>query len=397
MKEWGSIRLVQQGVGSCFSDGQEVDMSENERCITFPNGSWRLTNSTHNDVVLVVDDDPGVLKSVSSLLAEHYTVIACPSAGEAFKYASNGKISVVLSDVKMPMVSGIELLDHMRSLLPDVPVILMTAYAEIDTALSALKKKAFDLIIKPFDPDLLMEVLARAIASRRSAVREREQRFVLQDAVREKSVELAKALEQVKGMSFEVVERLTAAAECRDTDTGEHIIRIGKYAGHVARRLNLDDDFIENIMFASQMHDIGKIGIPDNILLKPGGLTQEEFAIMKNHTLIGERILRGPTSPVLKMAASIAISHHERWDGGGYPHGLKEENIPLEGRIVFLCDQYDALRSRRPYKEPLSHERVREIILAGDGRSMPEYFDPGVLEVFRETHAKFDLIFERYQ
>ncbi len=119
--------------------------------------------------------------------------------------------------------------------------------------------------------------------------------------------------------------------------SGEHIIRIGKYAGHVARRLNLDDDFIENIMFASQMHDIGKIGIPDNILLKPGGLTQEEFAIMKNHTLIGERILRGPTSAVLKMAASIAISHHERWDGGGYPHGLKERRFRWKAGLFFLC------------------------------------------------------------
>lgn len=372
-------------------------MSVDEKIITFPGSGRRSANRTHTDVVLVVDDDPGVLKSVSSLLSEYYTVVACPSASEAFRYASEGKVSVVLSDVKMPMISGIDLLDHMRRLLPDVPVILMTAYAEIDTALSAVKKKAFDMIIKPFDPDQMLETLARAIASQRSAEREREQRFVLQDAVRDKSAELAKALDQVKGMSFEVVERLTAAAECRDTDTGEHIIRIGKYAGHVARRLNLGDEFFENIMFASQMHDIGKIGIPDNILLKSGGLTREEFTIMKNHTLIGERILRGPTSAVLKMAATIAISHHERWDGGGYPHGLKGESIPLAGRIVFLCDQYDALRSRRPYKEPLSHERAKEIIVAGDGRSMPEYFDPEVLNVFRETHAKFDLIFERYQ
>lgn len=372
-------------------------MTEEGKGIACPSADRQLASVLHNDVVLVVDDDPGVLKSVSYLLSERYTVIACTSAEEAFSRAREAEVSAVLSDVKMPSVSGLELLERMRLLLPDVPVILMTAYVEIDTALTALKKKAFDFIIKPFEPEQLMDAVARAVASRRSAVHEREMRFVLLDAVQEKSAELAKALDQVKGMSFEMVERLTAAAECRDTDTGEHIIRIGKYAEHVARTLNLDADFIENIMFASQMHDIGKIGIPDNILLKPGGLTQEEFAIMKNHTLIGARILRGPKSAVLKMAASIAISHHERWDGGGYPHGLKGENIPLEGRIVFLCDQYDALRSRRPYKEPLSHERVCEIILVGDGRSMPEYFDPAVLEVFRETHAKFDLIFERYQ
>lgn len=356
-----------------------------------------LTDGARAESILIVDDDPGVLKSIVYLLADRYNVISCSSAEEAFSCARGNDICAVLSDVKMPAISGIELLDRMRTLLPDVPVVLMTGYAEIDTAINALKKKAFDLIIKPFDPDLLMETIARAVSSRRSVLRDRQQRAVLQDAVREKSAELARALEQVKGMSFEVVERLTSAAECRDTDTGEHIIRIGKYAEHVARKLEQNEDFVKNILYASQMHDIGKIGIPDSILLKPHGLTAEEFEIMKTHTLIGERILREPTSAVLKMAATIAISHHERWDGGGYPNGLAGEAIPLAGRIVFLCDQYDALRSKRPYKPAHSHDRVCEIIMTGDGRSMPEYFDPAVLEIFRMTHEKFDLIFERYQ
>lgn len=357
----------------------------------------RLTRIGRTDVVLVVDDDPGVLKSLSCLLSERYVVIACSGAEEAFSRTRDGEIAAVLSDIKMPSVSGLELLERMRTLLPDVPVILMTAYAEIDAALSALKNKAFDFIIKPFDPDKLLETVERAVTSRRIALREREHRNELQESVRQKSAELARVLEQMKGMSFEMVERLTVAAECRDTDTGDHIIRIGKYAEHVARQFGMNEEFIENIMFASQMHDIGKIGIPDSILLKPGPLTSDEFEVMKTHTLIGERILRGPTSPVLRMASVIAISHHERWDGGGYPRGLNAEEIPVEGRIVFLCDQYDALRSKRPYKSPFSHERVCEIIIEGDGRSMPSFFDPGVLEIFRRTHEKFNLIYERYQ
>lgn len=364
---------------------------------TSPQSADRPMEGSRSERILVVDDDAGVLKSIVYLLADRYDVIACSCAEEAFARARGHEISAVLSDVKMPSISGIELLDRMRTILPDVPVVLMTGYAEIDTAINALKKKAFDFIIKPFDPSLLLDTVARAVSSHRSVLRDRQQRVVLQEAVRGKSAELAIALEQVKGMSFEVVERLTAAAECRDTDTGEHIVRIGKYAEHVARKLELNEEFIKNILYASQMHDIGKIGIPDSILLKPGGLTVEEFEVMKTHTLIGERILREPRSEVLKMAATIAISHHERWDGGGYPNGLAGTKIPLEGRIVFLCDQYDALRSRRPYKPSFSHERTCEIILVGDGRSIPEYFDPTVLEIFRSTHEKFDLIFERYQ
>jgi putative two-component system response regulator len=205
----------------------------------------------------------------------------------------------------------------------------------------------------------------------------------------DKIKELSDTIIEIKAIYSEITKRITSAVEYRDTYTGNHIVRVGIYAASLARELNISEEFNKSINFASQFHDIGMIGVPDNILLKPDKLTESEFEIIKGHTRMGSSILNGTVFPVIKMAETIALQHHERWDGSGYPYGLKGEDIAIESRIVIICDQYDALSMKKPYKEPLSEEKILDILTIGDGRTMPNHFDPEVLEAFKRLLPKF--------
>lgn len=196
---------------------------------------------------------------------------------------------------------------------------------------------------------------------------------------------------------LETVQRLTLVAEYKDDDARMHGNRISRYAELVVRELGIPMDEGEIMSFASPMHDIGKVGVPDSILLKQGALTPQEFEIMKTHTTIGARIVRGSENPYLVSAGKFALYHHERWDGTGYPQELRGEEIPIEGRIMYLLDLYDALRSRRPYKPPFRHEVAASIIIQGDYRSSPGHFDPTMLEIFKANEDSFRRIFDDNQ
>ena len=345
--------------------------------------------------VMVVDDDPDMLDSISMLLLTNgFTVSTYDDGHNALASFRESVPDVVLTDVNMPKMSGIELLESIRDFDRETPVILMSGAAELATAISAIKMRAFEFLIKPFDMLLLTNSIERAVDYKRLLLLEKNYKTELEQTVVSRTRELVVALDNQKKMMQEVIERLTTAAEMRDGDTGIHNSRIGHYVNLVASNLNVSQVFIENVTVASVMHDIGKIGIPDAILFKAGRLNKCEFEIMKTHTLIGEQILCDASHPLLQMAASVALTHHERWDGTGYPHGLRGNDIPLEGRIVMLADVYDALRSKRAYKAPYDHATACSVILDGDGQTKPEHFDPEILRIFKEKSQRFEEIFD---
>ncbi len=345
---------------------------------------------------MIVDDEPVVFKVVKEYLklAGYKNCLTTSESAKAAEIIRRESPDIVLLDIQMPEVSGLDILEEIRASAPTamIPVIILTACDDQETKQKALNLGATDFLSKPVDPSDLIPRVRNALLVKG-----------YQDHLRcyaewlEKEVE--KRTGELEASRLEVLLCLARAAEFRDNETGRHIIRVGRYVGIIARELGFDEETAELVANGSLLHDVGKIGIKDEILLKPGKLTREEFEVIKSHVSIGpeildftldgsspiekyttvvERIVRVGRSPLLTVAARIASSHHEKWDGSGYPLGLSGEEIPIEGRITAIADVFDALSSVRPYKPAFPLNECLSIIKRKRGR----HFDPTVLDAF---------------
>lgn len=344
--------------------------------------------------ILYVEDDHELRQNTARLLGSFFQDITTADNGlDGLKKYKQRTFDLVLTDINMPQMNGVKLAQQIKSYNPRQVIMVISAHDEASYLLELINMGVDYFVLKPLDLSQFLVVLDKAICQTRFHLLEQKYKTSLEQTVADRTRELSEALAALHDLNNEMVCRLSAAAELRDLDTGMHNKRLGIYAPRLARQLGMAAEFINHIAFAAPLHDIGKIGVVDQILLKPGPLSEEEFEVMKNHTLTGANILANSKYEQIRMIESISLNHHERWDGSGYPRGLKGPEIPIEGRIVAICDQYDALRSKRPYKPGFSHFRTMEIICQGDGRTQPEYFDPEILKTFIDIAEEFDDIF----
>jgi putative two-component system response regulator len=337
--------------------------------------------------ILIVDNDPRVRALLGRWLSrEGYAWEAAEGAGEALQRMQATEFSLILLECALPGVSGIDLLVHIRRDYPDSAVMMMSGDVDRKTALWAFELGAYAFLFKPFKRNEIVVGVAASLERRRADRQKRVYQAWLEEQVKTHRMDL-------RSREEEIALRLVWAAEQRDDSTGGHIRRIGTYAAVLAEGLGWRRREVEDLRLAASMHDIGKIGVPDSILLKPGRLTPSEFEMLKRHTEIGARILADSTVPVLRQAREIALYHHERWDGEGYPRGLRREAIPLGARIVAVADAFDALVCERVYSPPMMESEAVRIMKLECGSQ----FDPGIFDVFlrvlpvmRRTRLKVD-------
>jgi len=339
-------------------------------------------------VILVVDDEPRNVKLLETLLRHQgYEVEAAADGASALQSVQTLKPDLILLDAMMPGMDGFEVAGKLKSSphTRSIPIIMVTSLDDRSSRLKALKMGAEEFLTKPVDrAELYIRV--------RNLLRLKEHADLLAVHARVLEARVSERSEQLVASYRQTIAALTRAASFRDEETGGHVQRISVYCVELAQTLGLDQAFCECIRYASPMHDIGKIAIPDRILLKRGPLDATEWATMRTHSALGARMLEGADSPYLNMGREIALGHHERWDGSGYPSGLAGEAIPLAARLMCIADVYDALRSVRSYKKAIDHGTAIAIIQHGDGRTDPAHFDPGVLAALNICHARLEAI-----
>ena len=393
---------VQTDFGSDTSLGFQLDSTKPGDTVVIRSSAAgipprELDESLLTAKILIVDDEPINVKVCQKYLHElgYKRCIGLTDSARTITVILEERPDVVILDVMMPVVSGMDVLKLIRrhDELMHLPVLILTASSDRTTKLSVLNLGATDFLTKPIDPSELAPRIRNVLVVKRYHDTLRNHAQALEEAVRQRTADL-------ESSRMDVIHCLARAVEYRDDQTGRHVERVGRYAGIIAGALGMDDATVTMIEQAAQLHDVGKIGVPDDILLKPGALTPEEFERMQKHTLfgrriveqmsdrdweklrqhvqIGSRILAVPRSPLLSMAARIALTHHERWDGSGYPLGLAGEDIPLEGRITAVADVFDALSSHRPYKPSYPVDKCFGILRSESGA----HFDPKVIDAF---------------
>jgi response regulator RpfG family c-di-GMP phosphodiesterase len=341
--------------------------------------------------ILCVDDEPMIREILREALEqEGHRVSEAENGRVALDKVSGGEYDLIVTDVKMPVMDGFTLMKNLGDLTDQIPVVVITSFGDIDVAVDAIRLGAYDYIVKPFNISQVTISVQRALERRRLLLENLQYKKSLEQKVVEKTIDLIrknKKLEQqaklLEGLlrdlreSYEAsLDAMVSAIESRDCETKHHCRRVQVYAVMLAQRLGVTPEQLVDISYGSLLHDVGKIGVPDSILLKPGKLTDSEWEVMRRHTLIGHQMIS--RIKFLRGAADIVLHHHERWDGRGYPHGISGEEIPLGARIFSIIDTYDAMTSKRPYKEALPIAQARAEI----ERCAGTQFDPSIVTAF---------------
>jgi putative two-component system response regulator len=336
------------------------------------------------NTVLIVDDIPANIKILVGALRENYRLIVATSGLDAIKAAIEKQPDLILLDVMMPGMDGYEVCNRLKSHpeTVDIPVIFVTVMNEEKDETRGFLLGAVDYIVKPVNPVTVKARVQTHIALRMAQRELQRHRDELEEIVLERTREL-------RDTQIEITNRLVQAAEYHDHQTSRHITRMAHYCVILGREHGMRERELTLFFHASAMHDIGKLGISDVILHKKGTLTPDEFEEMKQHTLIGADLLYGSDNELMNMAHLIALTHHEKWDGTGFPLGLREEEIPFSGRIAALCDVFDALSSKRPYKDAWPLSEAKKVIIEQKGI----HFDPYLVELFLDNYSKIEEVY----
>jgi putative nucleotidyltransferase with HDIG domain len=335
--------------------------------------------TTASPRILIVDDEVEITEILADLLSDDYKCLKAASAEQALDLLGQNQFQLVISDITMPGMSGLDMIPHVKQLSPDTVVVMISGMQTVESAIGALRLGAFDYLMKPFDLRQVEAVVKRALEHHDLVVAKQRYENHLEELVEQRTVELDRALNSLEGAYRSTLKALTAALETRDSETHGHSERVVSYSLRLGREYGLNSEQMKALEFGSLLHDIGKIGVPDSILRKPAKLTEEEWVRMREHPVHGQQILRG--IEFLQGAARVVAQHHEQWNGTGYPLGLRGEEIDINARIFAVADAFDAITSDRVYRRGKSYEAAAQELDDWAGRQ----FDPKVVEAFHRV------------